>query len=1045
MMTTRLVNAHRSSLNAYGLLSFFLSASRLTVLLLNRDGKKKSLKPSFQHQLVAACILLCSTLHGSQILLPSSSLEYTTATTKSMGNVLGAVAAKYSLQAQWGAADFAPSASIRDDAFCTIDVLRFVKDQRVEPYLRACLAALRNEELRAGPLQWRVPTSIVLQNRVFSKDEAESIGTLLKECCTELRGRVTHLSLQGHRELNAAALSMLLPKQRLSTLIQSSVLSALHDSLVVLDLSDCPFGDSGVKALSEHLFPTRPARKVRAAGPVASAAGRCNLSEAARHDDTQGVEYPTPSSMEGLSTHANGRVLPSLRLLRLDGVRLTDAGLEQLCVHLESVLRMATQEQRSHCASPPSCPALVPELSLARNDLSYRGIVRALRTTLARLSASASSLQPRWTAVGKVDVSWNSSAPLLISDSAGEESRLCFTSLGVDLVTALSSVDALQRAPPRPFLLLLRGCDLQPADTHALWVSGVLSTFLDRFREAGKAEMLRDLCSNVPHAEVPMLNLRCSAWTHLTRIDLSNSPAMGNRGVLSFLQTLLALEAARKATTSSRHPHGLVPHSLTLLEELSLRNVGCDDAVLPSAVHLLLGDDQLAASTLVNTVEGVKGGPQRSPLERPWVDGSGHGLAAVLREEAHAFAELRAQRAHGDPLRTTDSSAAQAVPRASFNTDAQGTCFWGLPYFKLLDLSANRFAAPTLIAAALSSAMIRAKFLHVGLGIVPGCTVSLTEQKGGGSPSVVADGCGAASFTLVMERCCVSDASLDAVPQLLRSATGALSAAHKAALSEPTGATSAVVPTSPTSVCALFLGGNELTHAAVVRLRHWAQQNNLREEQESAVSGSVIAYVEGNAVLYPSLRDGVVDDGDVVGGRGAKDNAADGGVLVLTSNRCPPSSLIDQPLFCVDAQARVNWNTLPSLPSHPTASSLRMAECVPRNSSCRQQQQQLHSPEVARAKSQFTVSAAPFSVLPQCRLAPPPSAQPNVHPENREVTGLDGNSSPTLSMDPEEYIDEFIAEAERVMSEHAYLMKSNVSRNGLSPAPTGSRQRGRTA
>ncbi|KPA85394.1 hypothetical protein ABB37_01706 [Leptomonas pyrrhocoris] len=877
------------------------------------------------------------------------------------------------------------------------------RKKTVATYLRDCLQLLNEKLLADKLLQWRVPTSVLLC-ATFAAAESDAAWTSFASCRSALGGRLHSLSLCGHGEIDAEAVQALRPTRKRASLLWSPELASVRASLCVLDLSGSTLGDGGVLVLMELLFPTAADRRRSVAAPSTSRASSKAAAPAQQQSDAKSSPEPARGVAAG---HNSDSLLPSLQVLVLDAVGLSDAGVEGLCAHLESLLHLHMCD--SNCAaSSADAGAVLAQLSLRRNDLSCRGVMRVLSATLPLPQNSKTpsfvSHQRALTAIGNVDVSWNSCVPRSLHNDA-ETKRGCFTAFGAALVAS--------RFPPpsssescNGSSLLLRGCSVDDAGMHALWVEGTLSAYLDRFRDAGKAELLRtaDFTFQAqPKSRVGVTP--CTLWTSVTRIDLSHNAAMGSGGILHFLHTLLSLEAARTATTSAHHPEGLVPHPLSSLEELALRNVGCNDAALQDVVRLLLGDDRIASAVIARVHEssppvlGAGKGAQSSE----------DGLSVALRKEAHALAGLRAQ----ESGRTEGSGLphSQEPPNSTEDAERKWEPFVFLPHLQLLDLSQNCFTSHALVATVMTSAMIRSRHYRAA----PETAV----KKSAVPTSATPDGDHGFSFTLVLEHCGVSDAVLDAVPLALESTRDAFARTHRTLAEAEAFTAQKTTSRQDSAVCALFLGDNTFTHHAATRLRLWAHQEHARgttSSQKTAIRiGIVVAYVEGNAVVHTSVFDGA--DSAATGAKGStSEEAFENGLSVVIPTEGASLFPVSLRLFLREAASHVSWSNLPFLPHFSNSSSLHERH-APRG-------QQRQSPRHDRERTHFTVQTTRRSESPQpVSPPPPPLSNANTTPPDRWSAAAVKAASPAKTVVTDSSIDEFIAEAEQIMSERAHLVR----------------------
>ncbi|KPI88865.1 hypothetical protein ABL78_2059 [Leptomonas seymouri] len=926
-----------------------------------------------------------------------------------MGSVLNVIAGSCSLHPNWEGVDFAPPPCLRDIAYPAC-LLEAVKKPSIKTYIRACLRSLKEKKMTGRTLQWRVPASVLLFQGAYSGADSNDVWTLCAGCFAELEGRLQCFSFQGHREIDAEALRTFRPPGKCASLLWSFELSSMRTSVVALDLSATALGDDGVRVLMELLFPSAAERKGWV--PTPSTGAKTSAGAAQAPQDSDDGSSPAPSSSIARPSKII-RLLPNLRTLVLDAVGLSDDGVESFCAHLESVLHLDIVG--GNCAvllSPPG--TVMPELSLQRNELSYRGIARVLSASLPPPLRSAvdSSGSPRLLAapIGAVNVSWNSSAPRSASENAYQDKRVCFTTLGSTIVTSPHDAHA-SSADLAALSVLLRGSDIQASDMHALWINGALSTYLDRFIKAGKDEVLRTTDFSFQSRPGPSIEPKSyPLWAGVTRIDLSHNSSMGSCGVIHFLETLVALEEARKATMSAHHPRGLMPHALTSLEELALRNVGCNDAVLPYVVCLLLGDDPIASVAIAKIPDGSQGvlRGRKSAMHRE------DRISLALKKEAHVLADLRARESRF--IRATTPTSRPETSSLADAAEAGRAAYTSLPCLRLLDLSLNSFVSPALVAAVMTSSMIRAHHLR-------GPQSEGVRETEAAAPST---SCSASEFhfTLALEHCGVSDEALEVVPRALDSIRDAITDTQVVAAEALEVHICAAEHLS--SLCALFLGGNALTHHAVVRLRHWTQQEYRRGTSASHKPGLrigvVVAYVEGNAIVHPRMLGGV-DSPAATSARSALGASVETGLSLAPTDRASASPF-SQPLFRPEETTRVNWGTLPSLPNFPRSASLPGRRARRCGHHC--------SPSAALDGVHSPVQASQLLKSPQQLTAPLTGSETHSNSLDRwagSAAAAEKTLSPTRSVDSMEYIDDLIAEAEHVMAEHVHLARSAANRS----------------
>lgn len=876
------------------------------------------------------------------------------------------IARSFSLETKWDAADFAPLPDEPDfpsSLFCA----HIRKHNRIlQAYLHSCVDALEGRGLTNRPLQWAIPTDVLLTFPCSNTTASSGVREALEVCVEELSGSLRWLSLSGHEEVNAAVVQSVMPKRRRPSPLDSPTLAPVRRSLVVLDLSGSSLRDAGVKALLQLLFPSSPLYNTCAEIAPIVPTSRTGDTPAALSDD-------------------RWRLLPALHTLILDAVGLTDDGAACLCAH---IVIAAQQEKRSGCV-PADRDAILPALSLRRNRMSLRGVVNAICASLGKPQQRDLSSAVR-ASVGVVDVSWNSTAPL--SSSASESRGECggWCTLGAALLTASAPLqNESVSCPTRRTALLLQGCDVQADHMEALWVDGVLASFAQRFREAGKAEVLRATSStSTRHLPSSAPTLKCIPWTSITRIDVSYNTAMGTAGVLHLLETLAALETARLATTSQCYSHGLVPHPFCALEELHLRAMGCDDAVLPALVHLLQGKEQLVGSVVRKEERRMQLLRGRSGETR---SESSRSTAAVLRAEVSAFASLQAQQT-AEPA--TVSSAPHSTPHSTPLPLSQ---------LRLLDLSFNRFTSSVLVAAVMAASMMRAAAAPTASEPLAAAERDALHDAGSASPSQKSEASradGEFQFVLALEGCGIVDAALDTFPRVVADVVEACGKGQTSASSSSP---------SASCTCALFLGHNTLTHDAVLRLRRWAwAEDERRPSNTAAQMAHLLAYVEGNAVVHPAVNLSTTAGGGDTAGRGGVEGLA---ACSATDQDMASTSFRPSSFFSRKQQHRVDWNVLSPLPRFTASDKLGHRESL-------------------RTWSMPDLSTATQSPLSPPRVAAKHRRKRGAGPQAASPSAA-APRSPDFSTDPEAYIDEFIAEAEQVMSERAYVVSRTADTSAV--------------
>ncbi|KAK7200946.1 Leucine Rich repeat [Novymonas esmeraldas] len=699
--------------------------------------------------------------------------------------------------------------------------------------------------------------------------------------------------------------------------------------------------------------------------------------------------------------------LPHLESILLDGVGVTDSCASWAASLLTNAAQQVdkvtpTGGDADHSTVSPSRPpatATCPlrRLSLQRNALCGVGLLDLLR----------SSLTPPSNAVAAVDVSWNSLSWVTYTncaDTAAAARCDAFASLGAALGRPHTSAGWTPDGSATPLRgpLLLRGCDVTGDDIRALCTTGLTSAFLDTFRDAARAAM-RHSPNSSPRSP-PHLVQPCA---QLTKVDLSYNPLLGDRGVRQLLSAIVCLEATSAVFHSPVHRGNAVAHALGGLTELHLRGVGCTDAVLADVLRLLrstTGDAAAPAATV-----GAAVADDHATLMDTEVVLLEEVQRTVLNE-ALLLAQVRQSEETAVPHHT--SGAAPAPP------------FVYAPSLRVLDLSENEFSSAALVGAVLASAALRR------------CTVASSPR--------VSDTGGAVghAFAVGMEDCRISDAALthvrlfaEAVPPEMTDSDG----------------------TRPTS-CTWFLGGNQLTHSAVLRLRSFAAATHAGGSSAGRWLRSVNVYVERNAILHPATAALSAEEEEEEVEEQERGTAA--ALLGLTpadpaGHRVTGTSAAEPLRASVlhDAgAARVSWHQLPRLPAHASAdvvdarcySSAERASRVDHLARGTTRLQSLCSSATDADVSASAVSEAADGLVTRAGRVGVRALRGSSEAEALASTSFNVNGSgdssaavvvghqdssgvwstapSTMTGSTADYIDAFIAEAEQVMRERRHFL-----------------------
>ncbi|CBZ28486.1 hypothetical protein LMXM_28_1165 [Leishmania mexicana MHOM/GT/2001/U1103] len=464
---------------------------------------------------------------------------------------------------------------------------------------------------------------------------------------------------------------------------------------------------------------------------------------------------------------------------------------------------------------------------------------------------------------------------------------------------------AEEASSPRRSPLLLVGCGVDEADARALYTEGFLFAFLECFREAAYKEM-GDLSQRSPARQV-LLPPLCM---QLTKLDLSHNHCLGDAGIRQLLSALLCLEATREVSRSTWHPLGSAQHAFSGVEEIVLREVGCTDAVLADVLRLL-------SSNINRAIPGLT---RQGSVARELSD-----LEAVFQEEVH--------RTLLDEARVLAGIRAEGVQQNTENAENDSfTPFTYLPSLRLLDLSENSFYSAALIGAVMAGAALRASYAPPRASDSAVTEHHAAEKHGGLAPREMglSATAGEHGFALGLEECGLADTALLQLPlslQLLR--------AVMPKYEEPRFSTASCPPTvgprHPTQPqsrrCTWFLGGNHLTHLALLRLREFTK-TLARCTSGGIPLCSVNAYVERNAILHTATTVRESEEEDMEGSEAAavdasclswlgitamEDNVRGGGITERAASGSD-ANFANHFVTLHDLTAlRVSWHQLPSL------------------------------------------------------------------------------------------------------------------------------------
>ncbi|KAG5475029.1 hypothetical protein CUR178_04479 [Leishmania enriettii] len=765
-----------------------------------------------------------------------------------MGTVLSGTIGQLTADRHWGPRDIAPLPRLAPPpGACDAD------QQSALSYASECLHTVRADGWSKGKsIRWHIPEGVNLAG-IGSCDAGAVADVLVRLISALSPHRLVAFSIEGHNEVTAADVhqwaSMLGPN------VVTMAPAPLWSSIRVANLSDCSLGDTGVQAFFSTLFP---------AATTTSAASIKDSS------------YPVPTPYRVL--------LPLLESVILDGVGLTDCGAVWVTSYLHDVARCmdsaCLHRKCDDASASPDRQYLLRSLSLQRNRLGTFGVVKLLRTCVVNPFATRGASGH---IIEAVDCSWNSLASVsgggaLEQQSGSAARRKLLSALGADM--ARSAPEGACWASPQSCIpLLLKGCGADEADVRALCTEGFLCAALERLRETAQSEM-RDL----PHSPARNLSLP-PLCMHLSKIDLSHSPLLGDAGVGQLLSALLCLEATREVSYEGLHQRGSAHHTFCCVEEVLLREVSCTDAVLPDVVRLL-------TSSIAPVIGGSNqhGGVAHQPLD----------LGSIFEEETHRallsearlLAGIRAEEARRN---TKDVEKDRRMPGMH------------LPFLRRLDLSENSFSSAALVGAAMAGAALRAS-----------CLPSSAPDEGG--------------FALGLEECGLADPVLAQFPLSLELLRAEMPACEEPPLSSA-GCSATAAPqlaARPRSGrCTWYLGGNHFTQCAILRLRHFTEILVQRTSADSQLC-SLNAYVERNAILYPATSvEQIGEEGTEDNAAATADSAAVSGLGITVIEDDAPGCGIDEQAASPSevafagrcsalndlARPRVSWDQLLSLPT----------------------------------------------------------------------------------------------------------------------------------
>ncbi|CAM39656.1 hypothetical protein LBRM_28_1260 [Leishmania braziliensis MHOM/BR/75/M2904] len=936
-----------------------------------------------------------------------------------MGAFLKGTIGQLTADRHWGVDDFAPIPHMVP----SLDTST-VDQQSAESYACGCLHTLRADRWKRGkPIRWCIPENVSLTDICGSEEgaaekknkdnaEADVLGKLISALSSHW---LVSFSIEGHSEVTALDVQQW--AARLGSSAPAMAPAAPWSSIRIANLSGCSLGDAGVQALLSTVFPTSTA---------ASASSEKGPSDA--------MSAP------------HRAVLPLLESLILDGVGLTDRGavwvtsyLSEVAWCMEDARPDNTRDDASFSSSKRS---LLHTLSLQRNTLGAVGVLTLLHTSLVN-PFSTGGLRSH--IVETVDLSWNSLTSVSCGCDGGEEHssaarRKLLIALGAGMVQSISERQRLATAaaavPPCCGVLLLQGCGVEEADVRALCTDGLLFAFLQRFREVAYSEMHGPWDSPARQASQSLF------FAQLTKVDLSHNPYLGDTGVQQLLRALLCLEATREVSCNVRLPIGSVQHSFYGVEEVLLRDVGCTDAVLTDVVRLLISNID---GVIPGSMEHRSAAHELLDLDTVPEEEVRH----ALLNEARLLAGIRAEK--GNP--NTESAEDSCLMPYTY-----------LPSLRLLDLSENSFNSAALIGAVMSGAALRASYAPSRTSD-SAVAEHRTQPKHEGlvwrHMGLSAAG-GEHGFALGLEECGLSDTVLAQFPLSLELLRAEMSEGEKLLLS-PANCTTPVLPRHPVLLssrrCTWYLGGNHLTHSALLRLRKFTKTMTLCTSVHSQLC-SLDAYVERNAILHPATTVEEGEQEDRTAAAVASDAVLWAGITALEDS-ASSSGITKQAASASDTtfagrysalydlkRLRVSWHQLPSLfnleaveetrdPSQFSIALKPLQRCERQTSAtpfCTCPHHSGPSSTSGVGSSAHFVAVAPLetwgrhagahlfsrssgepgpSLIQADRVAAQPVDMMHFHDEDAALWAL----SSTMTGSTSGFIDAFIAEAEQVMWE----------------------------